>query len=102
MSEHEMTFQVPLGGGHLEMEPRDALELRSFARQPGYKRFRLVMEAINEASKRELQLPSNDLDTLRVHQGRIQAVAEIACIIERDLEQWYEEGKSSERDEETA
>ena len=86
-------FEVPLGGGALGLDPKEALELRALKAQPGYAVLRKVLEAINESSKTDLQDPRNDLDTLRVSQGRIAAVAEVARIVEVDLEQWYEEGK---------
>ena len=96
------TFQVPLGGGALELEAKEALELRALKTHPGYSALRKVLEGINESSKAVLQDPAQNLDTLRVCQGKIAAVAEVAHIIEVDIEAWYEEGKSSEHDEETA
>ena len=90
----EAEFSVPLGGGFVNMSAKEALELRALKHQPGYAALRKVLEAINESSKTLLQDPKQDLDTLRVNQGSIQAVAEVARVIEVDLEQWYEEGES--------
>jgi hypothetical protein len=96
-------FQVPLGGGSLELEPKEALALRTLVRRDEkYGVLRKVMMAMNEAAKHELANVQSDLDTIRVNQGRLTALAELAHIIEVDVETWYEEGKSDTADEETA
>jgi len=94
----QVDFQVPLGGGALILEAREAVELRQLKSQPGYKVLRKVLTGINEAAKTTLQDATQNLDTLRVSQGRIAAVAEVAHIIEVDLETWYEEGKSNKEE----
>ena len=99
----ELRFECPLGGGVLRLTRKEAMTLRSLVRDdPRYAVLRKVMQAINESEKVTLQNPLLGLDQLRVSQGKILGVAEIARICEEDLTRWYEEGKSSEHDEETA
>ena len=93
-------FVVPLGAGYVAMTRKEALELRSLKHHPGYKIFRKLLTGINESAKTELQDPNATLDMMRVSQGSILAVAEVARVIEVDLETWYEDGKSN-GDEET-
>ena len=97
---NQQPFQYPLGGGALEIPVETAKVLRVLTSSAEYQALRQVLEGMNAASTRVCRDPKADLDTIRVAQGRIEALSELTTILEHELDRWWSEGMSNNHDEE--
>lgn len=86
-------FQYPLGSGAITLTADEALALRTMKDVPQYAILRKVLEGMKVASDFALRDKTATIDAIRVHQGKIEALGDLATIMEEALQQWYEEGQ---------
>lgn len=84
-------FEYPLGGGVLTL-PGDDVKILTvgLVRSPVYSRLRAVLEAMKQACDVGLRDHTARIDEIRVLQGRVAALGDLAIILEQEIPAFYD------------
>lgn len=85
-------FEYPLGGGTLTLSGDEVkLLVGGLVRTPVYPKLRLILESMKQACDIGLRNPTARIDEIRVLQGRVAMLGDLAVLLEMDLPAFYDE-----------
>jgi hypothetical protein len=88
-------FTYPLGNGWINLEPMQGEKLAELLYSPAHDVLMEVLASMQQAAEVGLRNPDLTIDQIRVEQGKVVALGDLAEVIGPSLRSWYDQSKSN-------